>query len=214
MKDKLWYAAQVILSLQNDYTNIDTKIDEREVLLRIDAVVNDLAKKDYFENWRLSGGAVDEQYITTWDSIEVQDQLNGLPSYLDLPSNYVALPMNGGIETIAPVKWTAGYESGVIITTFSDYRRYQNNPAGNMQGRLTGYPIGSKFYFTTCDVGKKVSKEMIVRLVIRDSSMIADDQPYPIPADKENLVIATVVAWYRERRAQPTDEVRDNRDQA
>ena len=213
MKTKYWYAEQIANELTSDYPNIDWRIDEREVVLRIDAVVNELAKKDFFDNWRLSGAGTDEQYITTWDNVPVTDQQNGLPSYLELPSNYVALPRNGGIVDVVPIKWVTADQPAVVITTFSDYRRYQSGPAANMQGRLVAYPIGAKLYFTTCEVSKKYGP-MIVRLMIRDSSMIPDDQPYPIPADKENFVISSVVQWFREKRAVPADSVRDNKDQA
>lgn len=213
MKTKTWYADQVRLLLQNDYENIDTKIDERLVFLCIDHAVNELAKKNYFENWKFGRGAMfDEQYITTWDDIEVIDQPNSMPSYLIFPSNYVGVGINEGIVDIVPIKWKTANQSSVIVTTFSDFRRYQSNPAGNMQGRLFGYPKGMKFEFTTCDVKKKYGN-MIVRLAIRDSGMIPDDQPYPIPADKEGEVIATAVALFRDRRQQPTDTIRDNKDQ-
>jgi hypothetical protein len=213
MKTKLYFAEQVILLLQNDYPNIDTKIDERQVLLIIDQAVNELAKKNYFENWKMGSGAMfDEQFITTWDSVDVVDQANSLPSYFIFPSNYVGVGSNEGIVDIVPIKFKTANQSAVIVTTFSDYYRYKSNPAGNMQGRLTGYPRGSKFEFTTCNV-KKTYGNMIVRLAIRDSSMIPNDQPYPIPADKEGEVIATAVALFRDRRQQPTDTIRDNKDQ-
>lgn len=217
MKTKLWYAEQVILQLQNDWPNIDTKIDERVVLLTIDAVVNELAKKNYFENWKMGrGGFFDEQFITTWDSVEVVDQENSLPSYFTFPSNYVGVGMNEGIIDITPIKWRTANQPSVVVTTFSDYRRYRSNPAGGMQGRLTGYPKGSIFEFCVpnggCDIKKKYGN-MIVRLAIRDSGMIGINDPYPIPADKEGEVIATAVTWYRDRRTQSTDTIRDNKDQ-
>lgn len=211
MKTKLWFAEQIMIALQNDYQNIDTKLDERDVLLRIDSVVNDMAKKGYLENWKMGYGMFDEQYITTWPDVTVIDQEGSLPSYLELPSNYVAIPNNGGIVDVVPVKWRTATQPSVVITTFSDYRKYQSNPAGNMQGRLTAYPQGQRLYFTTCDV-KKVYGNMIVRLAIRDSSMIGNDDPYPVPADKEGEIIVAVTAWYRARREVPTDTIRDNID--
>jgi len=213
MKTKQFYAQQVILLLQNDFPNIDTKIDERLVFLSIDEVVNELAKKNYFENWKMGAGAMfDEQFITTWDEIEVIDQPNSLHSYFTFPSNYVGVGMNEGIVDIIPIKYRTSNQSAVIVTSMSDYYRYRSNPAGNMQGRLFGYPKGMKFEFGTCDVKKKYGN-MIVRLAIRDSGMIPYDQPYPIPADKEGEVIMTALAVYRDRRKEPADTIRDNKDQ-
>lgn len=214
MKSKNLFAERVILELQNDYPNIDIKLDERMIYLCLDGAVNEMAKKNYFENWRLSGGAVDEQFITLFEDIAVTDYANDLPSTMTLPANWVALPRNGGIASIYPKKWQTRYQPTVTILTFEEYRRLLSNPASNMQGRLTAYVKGGRtLEFTECGVAKKYGA-MNVRLVIRDSSAIADDAPYGIPADQENAVVALCIEYYRNRRFQPTDSVRDNKDQA
>lgn len=213
MKNKMWFSEQVFLALQNDYPNIDTKLDQREVLLRLDATVNELAAKNYFENWKFGGYGVDDQFVTTFE-VDVIDRENGKPSYFTLPANYAALPRNGGIVEIYPVRWKTFNQPAVVVMSPEDYRRYLSNAAANMQGRLAGYPKSGIFEFTTCEVKKKYGENFECRLVIRDSSQIANDAPYGVPADKENLLISTVVAWYRARREVPTDSVRDNKDVA
>jgi len=55
---------------------------------------------------------------------------------------------------------------------------------------------------------------MGVRLVGISSADIANDAPYPIPADMEQTVIQNVVEWFMDRRAQPTDIVRDGNDKS
>lgn len=219
MKTKKWYAEQVLRELQNDERNIDFKIDPREVFVRLDSIVNALARESYFENWKLSGTGVDEQYITTWDgdsAIIVVDQTDGKPSYFEFPVNYADLPRNRGIDEIWPQKYSKNNHP-VVIMTHRDVRLYSNNMAGNLQGRLGGYVQGNRFYFSNPDNGCKVKAKygnMGLRLVVRDSSQIANDQPYPIPADKEDRIVEMLVQWFRERRDQPTDKVRDSNDTA
>lgn len=212
-KTKRWFAEQILTEIQNDHENIDRKLEERDVYPRMDAIVNELAAKNYFENWKLGGYGVDDQFITTFEPITVVDQLNGNPSYFVFPANYASLPRNGGISEIYPLRWITMNQAPVVVMSHEDYRRYISNPASNMQGRLAGYPQGARFYFTQCDVKKKYG-DMGVRLIIRDSSQIAEDAPYGIPADKENFLISTCVAWYRTKREVPTDSVRDNKDVA
>ena len=212
-KSKLWFAEQVINELQNDLPNIDLKLDERDVLVRLDAVVNELAAKNYFDNWKLSGANVDDQFTTTFE-VTVQDRTDDRPSFFVFPANYIGLPRNEGIVEIYPMKWNDIDQPAVVVISAEDYRKLKSNAAGNMQGRLTGYPKWPNFEFTTCDVTKKYGATFECRLAIRDSSQIADDAPYGIPADKESFLIATVVQWYRARRAEPTDSVRDNKDVA
>lgn len=211
-KTKKWYAEQVLKELENAPLNIDFKIDEREVFIRIDAIVNDLARQNFFDNWKIFGPEIDEQYITTWAEVVVTDQANGMPSYLTLPSNYAALPNNKGIDEIWPLKY-GEYNQSVIIMSHRDLRLFQNSMANNLQLRLGGFPEGRKFIFNACGVKGKYGN-MGVRLVGVNSADIANDAPYPIPSDREQLVIQTTVEWFRDRRAQPTDIVRDGNDKS
>ena len=213
MKTKKFFAEQIINELQNDYPNIDLKLDERDVLVRLDAVVNELAQRNFFDNWKYSGPNVDDQFTTTFQ-VTVQDRTDGKPSFFVFPTNYIALPRNEGIVEVYPLKWNHEDQSAVAVISGEDYRKLQSNAAGKMQGRLTGYPKWPNFEFTTCEVAKKYGATFECRLAIRDSSQIADDAPYGIPADRENFLISTVVQWYRARRAEPTDSVRDNKDVA
>lgn len=213
MKTKRFYSEQVKLLLQNDYENIDSKIDERQIFIMLDNVVNRMARESFFENWKLTGSGVDEQFITTFD-VTVVDQTNGKPSYIDLPVNYAALPWNSGINEIYPKKWEQINQPSVVIMTHTDFRRYANNPARGMAGRLYGYLEGYRLLFGTCDVGKKYGTNFGARLVIRDSSLINEDTVYPIPADRVDAVIQEVVKLLTLKRAQDTDVVRDNNDKA
>lgn len=214
IKTKRYYADRVILGLQNDYPNEDFKIQHREVFLVMDDVVNKLAEENYFENWKLSGQNVDEQFITRWDEIEVIDQVDEKPSYFTFPSNYAAIGNNRGIDEIWPLKYQLeGQDHSVVIMTHSEYRRYKNLPAGKLEGRLGGYPKGKIFQFTSCGVKAKYGNVGLA-LVIRSSADIADDAPYPVPANKELDVIGLVKQYFVDKRSQPTDQVRDGKDQA
>lgn len=216
MRTKWSYAESVIAELQNDYPGRDLKIDPREVLLRLDAMVNNMAKQGYIENWKMGHGAnVDEQFITTWENVVVTDPANGLPSYFTIPANYVALPRNGGIEQVYFMNPYTGsktrYFDPIIITSMRDVAAYRNNMASGLEGRVSGYPKGRTFYFFKGGIFAKYGN-VGIRLVIRDSSAIGDGDPYPLAADIEAQVIAELVQWFRERRAQPTDTIRDAND--
>jgi hypothetical protein len=213
MKTKRQYSERCIIELQNDNRNIDFKIDERQVFLALDQVVNEMAAASYFENWKLSGAGIDEGFITTFEPITVVDQADGKVSYFDFPCNYAALPKNRGIDEIYPLKYNTTHQSAVVVLSHSDFRLYQNNPARGFEGRLYGYPQGMRFYFSTCEVTKKYGPQFGVRLVVKDSSQISNDEWYPIPANIENLLIETVVKKLLERRMTPVDRVRDNVDQ-
>lgn len=214
MKTKVWFGEQVLNELQDGFRNRDEKIDIREVYLRMDALVNERARQGYFDNWKLNLQGLDEQFITTFDTVTVIDLTDGQLSYLTIPASYVDLPNNGGIIEIAPKKYyLQGHNNSVIIITREQWRAYNNTMAASMQNRLFGYLEGSKFVFGKSGV-KKQYGDMSIRLAIRDSSMISDTDIYPIPADKEQDIITELVMWFRNRRLQPTDVIRDGLDKA
>lgn len=212
IRSKKYYAERVLTDLQDAFRNADFKINVREVFLVLDDIVNSMATQNYFANWKIVGGPqLDEQFITTWDGdnaidvIDVDDQ----PSYINFPSNYAALPMNGGIIEV----WPMNYEFGSVrLMNHSDIRRTRRLMSGNLQQELGGYPKGSVFTFNQCDVAKNYSQKFGVRLAIRDSTAISETAPYPIPSDLEETVINRAVMKFKERRMSPTDLIRDKND--
>lgn len=215
-KTKRYFAQVVMNELQRNFKNADFKIREQEVWARMDQVVNKMARDSFFANWQFSGGTVDEQFITTWtddNAITIVDQDDGKPSYLELPANYADLPRNGGIQEIWPMTYINGFQS-VVIMSHKDARLYQNLKAGNMQGRLSGYPEGRRFYFRAANVGTDYSEKFGVRLVGINSSLIALDAIYPIPADKEQDVTDRLIAYFLAKQQAPLEVVRDGNNQS
>lgn len=213
IKDKRYYANQIIDGLQNRYPNIDFKIDERDVFIVLDNVVNQFAEQNYFDNWKMMRGGVDDQFITTF-TVTVIDPDNDAEekSYFIIPANYAALPDNGGIVEIYPLSYEDDALHLVVVMSSSDYRRSINNPAIGLQGRLGGFPKGDRFIFTKHSVAAKYETEFECRLVVKDSSAIALGAHYPIPSNYENLVIETCIEKFQEKRTSPTDTVRDGND--
>jgi hypothetical protein len=214
MKTKKYYAEEVLSALINGFPDIDWKLDFRDIYATMDAVVNKMAKDGFFFNWKWGVAGVSEGFITTWENLEVTDPSDKLNSYFTLPLNYADLPMERGIDEIWPMKYQIeGKNHSVVILNHRDVRLLENNMAGSMQGRLSGFPKGSIFEFTSCGVKKKYGN-MGLRLAVRDSSLISADAAYPIPADKELEMIKLCVDWFREKRAIPPNKVRDKQDQA
>lgn len=189
----------------------DNNIQPRQIFVELDDVVNSMAKDNYFENWKLYGAAVDEQFIVTWDgesAIDVQD-VDNQPSYITLPANYAALPKHDGIQEV----WPLNYEFGAVRKRdHADIRLTRRLMSGNMQDELGGYPRGNLFVFDQVGVGKNFATKFGVRLVTHDASQITADAPYPVPSNLEEELIDRVVKKFLDRRTIPTDVVRDKQD--
>jgi hypothetical protein len=210
-RTKRYFYDRIVLGLQDAHPNIDWKIQPREVFLAVDDIVNAMAKDNFFENWKLGTATIDDQFTTTWSgdtAIAVVDPTDQL-SYLLLPAQYAALPMNRGIDEI----WPENYEYGSVkIMQSRDIRLYKNNMAGSLQGELGGFPQGIRFTFNQPDVGKNFAPTFGMRLVIKDSSQISETAPYPVPGSAEEEIIKRGILFFSEKRIRPTDVIRDRND--
>ncbi len=211
IKTKKYFSDRIIMGLQDAYPNIDFSIDQREVFTVVDDIVNSMAKDNYFENWKIYGDMVDEQFITEWSGesavsvVDVDDQ----PSYLVLPASYAALPSNGGIREVWPMNYNFG---SVKLRRHEDIRATRNLMSGGMQGELGGYPSGNKFFFDQIGVAKNYSPTFGVRLVIKDSTAIGIFDPYPVPSNLNEEIIRRGIQYFTEKRMKVTDIVRDKQD--
>lgn len=216
MKTRLWFAEQILLNLQDSNRNRDEKIDVREIYPIMDNQVNALVKQGFFENWKLGFGGIDDLYTTTFEWITPTDPANSGPSYFSLPvTSYTTLPKNQGIQDIyfqndfSSVK--KKYFAPVLIISFKDLSAYRSNMASGLQGRISCYIKNGIVYFDRGNINK-VYGNIGLRLAVRDSSQILDNGPYAVPAEHEGTVINNCVAFFRARRQQPTDLIRDSND--
>lgn len=216
LKSKFYFSELVLRELNSQFRNRDEKIDQREVIIRIDQIVNQGAKLGIFESWNMGERGIDDQYTTTWDGrlnswLPITDVSNTGESYFSLPSNYVVLPRNGGIVRVYLEK---NYFDPVAILTPSEAVTIRNTMAGNLEGRLGVYLQGGRFFFKGRQDIKAKYGDAGLQLVIRDASAIADDAPYPIDGAMEDYVIRETVKWFRERKNQGADVVRESVDNA
>lgn len=217
-KSKLWYTEQILLAIREEFPNRDIKIDPREMILRFDSMVNEMAKVGFLENWKLGyGHAIDDMFTTTWEWLTVTDPANKAPSYVQFPANYANLPRNGGIDQVYFKNdfssATKKYFEPVIITSFKEVSAYRNNLASNLEGRISCYPKNNYLVFDRGQINAKYG-QIGLRLVVKDSSAIDDEAPYPIPADLEKTFIDEGIKYFRERLLFPQDLVRDSVDKS
>lgn len=212
-RTKLYFAEQVLLELNSQFQSRDLKIDYREILARMDQMVNEKAKADYFERFKTGvNGTHDEQFLTRLEWLTPTDPSNKMPSYVTLTTNYVSLPDNGGIDEVYFQNDFSTnkkkYFDPVLIRNRKDIAGYRSSMSADMEGRISCYPQGVRIYFDRGDVGT-IYGNVGVALVVRDFSTLADSDIYPIPADAENGIITALVEWFRARMAQPQDLIKD-----
>lgn len=215
MKTRLLYAEDIRNNLYSGLIQRDIKIDYREIFLAMDRAMNFFAKGAFFENWKLGFGHIDDLWTTDFTNLLVTDVTNG-NSYFTLPtSNYVTLPKNQGIADIyfmndlTQVK--KRYYKPVIIKSFSDVAGYRSSMANDNQGRIS---CSIKNRIVTFDRPKinQIYGKVGVRLALRDASVLADSDVYPVPAEYEEQFIQKSVQFFMQRRAAEPDLIRDSND--
>lgn len=216
LRSKWSFSEEVISALQPDYTSRDLSIDPREVLLRLDQIVNEQAKLGTLENWKMNRDEfIDDTWITTWEWLTLTDPANKANSYVQLPATPMDLPDNRGVDQVyfkndfSAVK--KKYFDPIVITSFRDVSTYRNTMGGELEGRISCYIKNGYLYFDRGDVNATYG-QIGLRLVVKDASAIGDNDPYPIPADRQRLVIDMCIDFFRKKLAQVGDEIRDDKD--
>lgn len=214
LRTAIGFAEEVLNQLRDQLVGRDIQIDLREIILSLDQMVNEEAKNGFFENWKIfNSTSVDEMYLTRWEWITVTDPTNKGASFFQIPAHYAVLPYNEGINQVYfSNDFTLGakkkYFDPVIITSFQDVSANRNTVGEFLEGRISCYPRNGNMYFDRGQINAKYG-QVGIALVVRDASAIASDAPYPIPADKQSIIINKLVAMYRMRLAQPQDNIKD-----
>lgn len=213
IKNKLYFSERIANELYPVRTR-DEKIDQREIILVMDSTCNALAKEGLLETWKLGEtNSVDDAFCTTFEWYTPTDVANQ-SSYFTMPAVPIIAPHNGGIVQVY-FRNNLGnkkkYYDPVIIMQHRDVAAYRNTLGGDLEGRLGVYTKNGILYFSASGIAAKYG-EVGLQLMVRDSASISDDAVYPIPADYEAEFIMRCVAWFRSRKSQPVDVLKDNND--
>lgn len=203
-KTKKYYAEIVLRDVNSRDRNRDEKLDLREIYQKLDQVTNKYARLNLFENMRMDDKSVNEQFITTFKNVAIQQNTehNGLP-YSELPAKYAALPHGKGIVEIRPVDKP---DLRFIPMGNNQYKQMRNNYANRLGGYYGFFPEENRIYYVNKDISvKKVN----IRLVITDASQINNDSVYPIPPDYEDIILMETTQWFLQTDQLNEDKVND-----
>ena len=201
-KTKQQYVEEVQRQLDSRGIGADTPVDDREIILKMDEIANEMAAQGFFENWQAGDQTIGEGFITTFDDVTVVDQKPN--SYVDLPAKIIDLPRDRGLVEVYPTKKA---DVRFIIREFRNIRRFANNPANNLDGRIGCYRTGQRLFFQANNIKERFGS-ISLRLAIVDAGQIGATDNYPIPANKDHMFVGKLVEWFALRG--PQDNVNDN----
>lgn len=195
-------STEVIRTMSGGDQSIESKIQRREVIVRIRQVLNEMLKVELL-NHRSEGTRLPvSQYIGTYPGLVVQEV--GDQKHLELPETFLGLPYNKGIYALYPDNRP---KSQII-------RR--NNPYVS-NGLASKYLEGSEGYWTE---GFKVyfddpefsHKKVTAKLVIAAPDTIGKDDPLPITPEMQSQAIRAVTQDMMLQKAIPEDQINDSDD--
>jgi hypothetical protein len=203
--------AQRILRLRNqgDIPR-DYKIKEGDIIPLVIDAANRHAKANHYQmRGQDVSKAVDSHYVQTYNDVDVKINNVTGQNYIDLPSSYVSLPNNAGVQRIAPLTDKTYLNKAMIPIQASEMDIFES-VLGSMQKQWVYEIQGSKAFFhkrcgnTLCESEiKKVSVTLVVSI-----GDLHPDAPFPAPSDTHDTIIREVLELISLQI--PRDEINDN----
>ena len=184
-------ACQFIDDISGNRTS-DSRIDERDVILKIRQLMNEVMNLKYFEKYQEGDKSPISLYIYTYQ-LTMQHDTTLNRAYVTLPDFYATLPHNRGIHEI----WRQEFPDQSIILTHQP-RVSRNLRAGNVADIIYAYLEGFNVYFRNISVEPDDEPEtIIVQSVIAAPDSIGINDPLPIVAEHQSEILKRLMVIYR-----------------
>lgn len=200
MEEKYSIIAEQILRLfSGGDGSDDNTFDPREVELLVAEAHSYLVKSEYFQNIKAGEShSVNSEHLSSFIKIPVLVDTDRKESFSQLPSQYISLPGNKGINEVRQYGKPAALPLVPLKPGVNSL--LSGTASGGMNGRLTYYPEADRIYFPEkagCDLPFKFVN---IRLVVPSGASVSMGQ--------ELAIMAEVTKIMAQRR--PQDKVNDN----
>lgn len=177
----------------------DSKTSLREMVAAIGNARDEVIAKMAWEAW--SSDRVEDMIwegcISTYEQLSPIKDTRTNRWYIALPFKPLQLPKNMGIYQVTPCNNTFQYHP--VPSTFN--AMFSDTPSKNLEGD-SGYMLrGDKVWFTV----PQTEDTLLDFDAIVSSEDIDDDEYFPFPPDKENIIIDMAVGGYSLTKDIPED---------
>lgn len=167
----------------------------------VESAYGNVARKRWFENTQFDEQQVDGVFITTFKGLKPILDLERDMFYIIIPSSYLMLPHQAGIN------WVANMKDRTSYVRVSNWGLYENIKAGIMGGRQVYEVDGNRMYFP-----KMTKSDSKCELILKLSVALNNVDPYEelnIPVDMEDEIVTMVVSMFIQK-PNPTVKVRES----
>lgn len=170
----------------------DSRLDEREVIIKIRQLMNEVMALKYFEKYQEGDKSPISLYIYTYQLTMQHDTILNR-AYVTLPEFYATLPNNRGIHEM----WRPEFPDQSIILSHQP-RTSRNLRAGNVADIIYAYMEGFNVIFRNISVEPDDEPEQIViQIIIAGPDSIGINDPLPIVAEQQAEILKRLMAIYR-----------------
>ncbi len=181
------------LGLEKDIKRIDIK----EYL---PAAINKAVKEHYLTSAAIGkgdiGGLLPDQFISTYEDVEVKKNVNRNLKYIDFPATPVNLLENMGVNGVYAMEGSVDFKYTKNRFKLNGYEEYI--------GKSTFYWIeGKRVFFYNLSP----SVESVLVMMITSISDLNDDDEAPIPMGAEEDVIISTYKFFTNQLGIPDDKI-------
>ena len=170
---------------------IDSQLDVRDIAIRIREKMNELIKLSFFENMKMGDRNSISLYVATYTGVEVKTDETQKYKYCDLPDNFMLMPHNKGIHSIAPTN-----DSIIQLVRHNNPYVSQHLRVAHME-TLGGYYLeGNRIVFKKKNFDNTKWKKFNIKLIVAAPEVYGLDDPLPLYIDQRSMIIEQLTQFY------------------
>ena len=183
----------------------DSQMDEREVWISIDQVRAKLIKHEIVANRKAGSFDISGDFISSFEDVVVQKDSKKDLFFSLIPVKYVILPDDMGLYQVS---FMEDQTSPLLRMPNGAVGMFNGLQASGLGGRIGYWVEKDRIYYHNFDKRYDDSK-MLLKLVASTADFDADDE-LPIPSDREDELVRSVLELYGVHRDTPNDKSNDN----
>jgi len=170
-------------------SSVDNQLDERDIIIRIRQVINQVLRISFFENMGIGDRNASNLYIVSYE-VSIMEDTAEKYKYIKLPDVLANLPYNKGIHSMHP----KGSPDETLIRANNHYVT-RNLRSSQMEGKPAYFLEGDRLVMRKKNWKSSWTK-MIVKLKLAAPDKFGLDDPLPVYADQISQVVEIVTTYF------------------
>lgn len=202
MATKKQIAEQGMRILAGGHLKPDRNLDIREVMLVLDQLRDAQVEYDFYQSIKDGDYTLDTDYLSYHENVSVVTDANKKLRYIVLPSSPISLPHDMGLYQISPMQNQENVFHRMPPGALGIYRGKQSL---ENEDNTYYWTVGERVYFKNIDAGV----EDLLLLMAKSSKDILESEDYPMPPNKEALILQQLKEVFLVPKQIPHDELED-----